>query len=132
MDESNVSESSLKEAFEKEYREGDEKYQGLVQKQAELNTTAEEQETLNRTLTAAVKYLDKTYSHLLEQRTSLRQFSRRLSNRPLPVVHVQPQPKRQISQGPKSQLYAKKGKKYIALDAHQLEARRAANVRHPF
>merc|ERR1719262_698727 len=104
--EESVGEASLKESFELELRTGEAQYSKLLKEQTALNATMAEQEDLKQKLTAAVSYLETTHNQLLEQRTSLRQFARRLSNRPLPPTLQLPELTAETK--PKSALLAMK------------------------
>ena len=82
--EENVSESSLKEAFEKQFAKGEEKQKALLLEQVQLNETRETEKELQSKLTVAVQYLENAHQQLTERSKSLRLFANRLGARPLP------------------------------------------------
>jgi len=75
--EQEVSEHSLKDAFEKEFQAGSDRQKALLEEQAKLNVTKQSETELKEKLLVAVKHLETAHSQLLQRSQSLQLFMKR-------------------------------------------------------
>jgi hypothetical protein len=75
--EQDVSEHSLKDAFEKEFQAGSDRQKVLIEEQGNLNFTKQSETELKEKLLVAVKHLETAHSQLLQRSQSLQLFMKR-------------------------------------------------------
>jgi DNA repair exonuclease SbcCD ATPase subunit len=89
--EHNESASLMVAQFNIDYGLGSDLYAGLLDEQAQLNTTKAASIELKHRLTDAVEHLEKVHKELFQRGQSLRAFSKRMASKPLPDAAPTPE-----------------------------------------